>query len=195
MAGEVRPLLHIIAGPNGVGKSTFSARYVPTLDHPVDLVNPDDLGQGAPDQNHPKGPVSIARDVVTKINRLFADRNSFVLETTLSGMMQLRLAQRAIEQGWEVKVVFICVDSIELSTKRIQSRVDAGGHDVPESAVRRRFSRSICNLYKLVGVAHAIAIYDNSQTDFNLVATHDGAKWDVEDDKVFARLTEFKRDD
>ncbi len=76
------PVLTIVAGPNGVGKSTLSR----ALAFPGRYINPDLLGAGA---------AAGARDVLELVETELARRASFALETTLSGRLQLRLAERA----------------------------------------------------------------------------------------------------
>jgi predicted ABC-type ATPase len=69
-------------------------------------------------------------------------RESFAVETTLSGKNYLRMMRyaREIDQGFEVVLIYIGTASVEINLARIAKRVRAGGHDVPEMDVRRRLS-------------------------------------------------------
>jgi predicted ABC-type ATPase len=40
------PTLYIIAGPNGVGKTTFAESYLPGIIKQLDFVNPDLIARG-----------------------------------------------------------------------------------------------------------------------------------------------------
>ncbi len=46
--------------------------------------------------------------------------------------------------GFEVVLVYIGTENVELNLARIRDRVLAGGHNVPEPDVRRRYKRKFC---------------------------------------------------
>ena len=48
--------------------------------------------------------------------------------------------------GFEIVLVYIGTNNVETNLARIRARVLAGGHDVPEADVRRRYGRSLANL-------------------------------------------------
>jgi predicted ABC-type ATPase len=48
--------------------------------------------------------------------------------------------------GFEIVLVYIGTDNVEINLGRIRDRVLAGGHNVPETDVRRRYQRSLANL-------------------------------------------------
>ena len=45
--------------------------------------------------------------------------------------------------GYEVRLVFVSLPNVELALARVAARVAAGGHDVPEGTVRRRFTSGL----------------------------------------------------
>jgi len=51
--------------------------------------------------------------------------------------------------GYKVLIVYIYLESVEISLYRVRLRVSQGGHDVPEIDVRRRFPRSRENFWNL----------------------------------------------
>ena len=63
---------------------------------------------------------------------------SFVVETTLAGKHYLRMMVDVRNGGFEVVLVCIGTENVEINLARIRNRVLAGGHDVPEGDVRRR---------------------------------------------------------
>jgi predicted ABC-type ATPase len=72
----------------------------------------------------------------------------------------IRQWQRA---GYRVKIVFLRLPSPDLAVARVRTRVAQGGHDVPESVVRRRFEAGLGNFnnrYKKL--ADSWVLYDNS---------------------------------
>ena len=48
--------------------------------------------------------------------------------------------------GFAIVQVYIGTDNVEINLGRIRNRVLAGGHNVPETDVRRRYQRSLANL-------------------------------------------------
>ena len=69
---------------------------------------------------------------------------------------------RARTLGFEVVLVYIGTENVEINLQRIRQRVAAGGHDVPEADVRRRFRRSFDNLPLTAKRADSTLLFDNS---------------------------------
>jgi predicted ABC-type ATPase len=57
------------------------------------------------------------------------------------------LIASARDMGYPVTIAFLFVESADVCVARVAGRVRAGGHDVPESDIRRRFTRSIRNFW------------------------------------------------
>ena len=85
-----------------------------------------------------------------------------MVETTLSGSTYLRMAARAKQAGFEIAVVFVGTDAVEINLERVKARVEKGGHDVPEEDQRRRYSRTLANMKKLLPLADSAIIRDDS---------------------------------
>ena len=94
-----------------------------------------------------------------------AARETFVVETTLSGSSSLRLMTQAKAEGYRLELHFICVDTVYRAFDRIASRVEQGGHDVAAEDVRRRFVRSQTNLSAAIAKADESRLYDNTNVD------------------------------
>ncbi len=86
------------------------------------------------------------------------------METTLSGKNYLQMIQyaRGIDRGFEVVLIYIGTERVEINLARIAKRVLAGGHNVPEMDVRRRYLRSLHNLPAAAGIADRVLLFDNS---------------------------------
>ena len=89
----------------------------------------------------------------------------FAVETTLSGQGYLQMMLEARARGFEVVLVYIGTESVEINLGRIRDRVTAGGHDVPEEDVRRRYLRSLQNLAAAISRADHTILFDNSTED------------------------------
>jgi predicted ABC-type ATPase len=93
-----------------------------------------------------------------------ARRESFAVETTLSGnnYLQMMTYARGLENGFDVFLIYIGTESVEINLARIAKRVQSGGHNVPEADVRRRYIRSFRILPIAFRIADSILLFDNS---------------------------------
>ncbi len=96
------------------------------------------------------------------LERAIAERLDFAFETTLGGSTLAKLLAQAAEKGAEVHLLFIGLASPELHLARVRSRVRAGGHDIPEEHIRRRYEHSRLNLIHLLPKLASLRLYDNS---------------------------------
>jgi len=73
--------------------------------------------------------------------------------------------------GFEIVLVYIGTENVEINLARIRDRVLAGGHNVPEPDVRRRFTRSFQNFPLAIQRADHTILFDNSTEEgYRLVA-------------------------
>ena len=78
---------------------------------------------------------------------------------------------RARTLGFEIVLVYIGTENVEINLTRITHRVMHGGHDVPEADVRRRYGRSFENLPEAAGRANHTVLFDHStELGYPLVA-------------------------
>src|SRR5215213_11405905 len=73
------------------------------------------------------------------LERAIKERKDFAFETTLGGSTMPRLLTEAASQGFEVRIWYVGLASADLHVGRVRKRVKAGGHDIPESSIRRRW--------------------------------------------------------
>lgn len=161
------PVLTVFAGPNGSGKSSVIQRVdfegrenLLEADAIARRINPD-----APD----RGAIRAGREILRRTDELVDSGEDFAIETTLAGRWTASAIRAALEGAFFVRLVYICVESPELSIRRVQERVAQGGHDVPVEDVRRRYARSLTNLKEVIGVVHQAFVYDNSGANPKLV--------------------------
>jgi len=61
------------------------------------------------------------------------------------------------------EIIFLRLQSPELAIVRVRQRVNAGGHNIPELVIRRRFKMGLSNLETLYKpLVNEWAVYDNS---------------------------------
>lgn len=157
------PKLYIIAGPNGAGKTTFATTFLPTYADCKNFINADLIAKGVA----PFSPEAVAfragRLMLDEIDRYVERGEDFGFETTLAGRSYLGLIRRLKKRGYQAHFFYVIVPTVDLALTRIRGRVLEGGHDIPESTVRRPFGRSMRNFfayYRQLG--DSWIIFDNS---------------------------------
>ncbi|WP_158824046.1 zeta toxin family protein [Granulicella sp. S156] len=167
-----RPILTIIAGSNGCGKSTLTSSARDKFQqYPV--LDPDAIAKSIQETLGPvHSDIEAGKRVLRNAEDLIVAGQSFTVETTLSGSTYLKMAARAKKAGFNIMIIFIGTASVEINIERVKGRVLKGGHDVPEEDQRRRYPRTLANMKRLLPLADLAVILDNSSPlGHSLVAT------------------------
>lgn len=151
------PLLVMLAGPNGAGKSTFFEANLRALGLP--FLNADRLARETGMDAY-----EAARTIAAIRDGFIAKKESFVTETVLSDPVgeKVEVLARAADAGFDVTLIYIGIESSDLSRERVRVRVAAGGHDVPSGKIAPRYERSLNNLERAIARLPRVLIYDNS---------------------------------
>ena len=140
-----KPRCLIIAGPNGAGKTTFARTYL-VRDADIDnFINADYIATGLSPLKPERAARAAGRILLEELERLTSAKESFALESTLSGRTYIELFKKWKDLGYRIEIVFLKLNSPEISLKRIAARVAQGGHDVPKADVLRRSKRGLAN--------------------------------------------------
>lgn len=157
-----QPQFWIVAGPNGVGKTTYAFRHIKAVSGSTRFVNLDEIARGLSPLDPSMEQQRAARVALELTRSMIAEKRSFSIETTLSGKTHLRTIAAAREAGFAVNLLYFLIASPEISLARIARRVSEGGHDVAENDVRRRFKRSIGNLPAYIDAVDRWRVFDNA---------------------------------
>lgn len=153
----------IIAGPNGAGKTTFAREFLPEEAKCPHFVNADLIAAGLSPFSPELAAVRAGRIMLEQIHEHVRKGESFAFETTLSGRIYLRLIPAWQAQGYVVKLFFLQLPSPEMAVARVRQRVAAGGHNVPEDVIRRRFDAGLQHFEKRYKpLVDEWVLYDNS---------------------------------
>jgi len=166
-----KPTIHLIAGCNGSGKTTFALDYLPNEVKCLRFLNPDEIARGLSPLDPAAGAFKAARLLLREVRDSVRRRETFGLESTLSGRAYLRLLRQARRAGFRIQIHYLWLPTVALALRRIRQRVRKGGHDVPEADVRRRFARSLRHFVTdYVPLAHRWAVWDNQTSPPRLLA-------------------------
>jgi predicted ABC-type ATPase len=189
------PNVVIIAGPNGVGKSTAAPALLPDRLQISRFVNADTIARGLSAFAPEAAAIAAGRIMLEQLDELARHRESFAFEATLSSRMFVSRLRTLRSAGYAIHLFYLWVPSPDLLLGRILSRVRLGGHDVPELDVRRRYKRSITNFLQLYrSLADTWEAYDSSQIRPQLVAFGDSQGEHIIDAVVWERLLQSARD-
>lgn len=133
-----QPIAIIIGGANGAGKTTFFRKMLPLLGPPMRFFNADEVQKSSHDFDHP---VAAGKELIRRLGAAVAARESFAVETTLSSLNYVRQARAWRAMGYATVLHYIELPSADAAVARVRHRVATGGHDIPETDVRRRFKR------------------------------------------------------
>ena len=130
--------LYIIAGCNGVGKTTASYTILPEIIDCKEFVNADEIAKGLSPFQPETVSFEAGRIMINRINDLLNENESFAFETTLSSRSYKNKILKAKEQGYTITLLFFWLNNIELAKERVKTRVKEGGHNIPEDVIERR---------------------------------------------------------
>lgn len=159
------PYIIVIAGPNGVGKSTFAKWYLKGLPDCDLIVDPDAIARDLTDVPIAERNVRAGRLALGLIDSLTERWRSFAIESTLSGKSVALKLQAAARAGYRIVIIMLWVPSVSVSSRRVSRRAAKGGHDIPLDVQIRRFDRSFSNFFTIYqGVCHEWSLYDGFAT-------------------------------
>ncbi|MGM9747836.1 MAG: zeta toxin family protein [Candidatus Cryptobacteroides sp.] len=172
------PSLYIISGCNGSGKTTASYTMLPEMLECSQYVNSDEFAKGLAPFSPESASIKASRLMLMKVRHLLKRKEDFGVETTLATRTLLNMVKTAQAEGYKVTVLYFWLNSPELAVARVKARVAAGGHNIPEETIRRRYKVGIGYFFRdYVPLCDRWILADNSKVPFRVIA--EGFKNDV----------------
>ena len=162
-----KPVLIVIAGPNGSGKTTITSTILKHewRDNAV-YVNPDQVAQDQFGDWNSIEAVKNAAEYCEELREKCLENNeSLIFETVMSTESKVDFIKRAKEKGYFIRLFFVSTNSPAINASRIAKRVMEGGHDVPISKIIQRYYKSIANCVLVSTFADRTYVYDNTKED------------------------------
>ena len=159
-----KPVLIIIAGPNGSGKTSVTSQI---LEHDwvqsCVYINPDNIAlEQFGDWNNPEAVMKAAKLATEMRENCLLEKKSLIFETVLSAFDKVDFIERAKKEGYFVRLFFVGTSHPAINASRIARRVLEGGHDVPIPKIISRYTKSIANCCALARTIDRLYVYDNS---------------------------------
>ena len=164
---ELRPVLCVVAGPNGSGKtSTTEKLLVNEWTADSMYINPDNIAQEEfGDWNSQDAVLKAAQKATQLRYDCLENRRSFVFETVFSSQEKLDFLLKAKGMGFFIRFFYVCTENPEINILRITQRYLNGGHEVPISKVISRYYKSLALAAQAISFVDRAYIYDNSRNN------------------------------
>ena len=153
------PEVIVFAGPNGSGKSTITQMAKVGGEY----INADDIKR-----------TTLCTDLEAAVKaeelreRMINDKKDFTFETVLSTGRNLLLLQKAKEQGYFVRGIYVLTSNVDINVARVKAREALGGHGVPEEKIRSRYDKALALVSRLAETCDILHIYDNTREPFRI---------------------------
>lgn len=136
------------------------------------FINADKIAEELTGKPGTTADINAGRILLDRLAEMLAEREDFAFETTLATRSLASNVREWREEGYQVHLVFLWLPGEDLAVQRVEGRVRDGGHDVPESTIRRRFVKGKENLFRLyMPIVDTWRLYDNSrEADPELIA-------------------------
>jgi predicted ABC-type ATPase len=160
----MKPVLLVIAGPNGSGKTTITVRLRrDQWSEGVEYINPDDIAEEKfGGWNSPTATLQAAQYAESRRLELLEAKAGIAFETVFSALDKVEFLHRAKEAGYFVRVFFVGTENPQINAARITKRFMQGGHSVPLEKIVSRYTKAMANLAAAIVIADRVYIYDNS---------------------------------
>ncbi|PCK08253.1 MAG: hypothetical protein COA42_09975 [Alteromonadaceae bacterium] len=175
-----RPQMFLVAGMNGAGmngagKSTYTRSIINKFPA-LKVIDPDAIAQSMTGSYATIGDkqISAGKAALKHVRSYIKEKESFVVESTISGRVYLNYLQQANEAGFKTILIYVALSSAQLSAERVSARVSEGGHGIPLVDIQRRYPKSLNNLHAHIKSSDLAYIYDNSDNYTSVASFRDG---------------------
>jgi predicted ABC-type ATPase len=145
-AGGARKGFHAVALTDGAYTGQLATSDVEVIrDWCLDAMKAQVIVAGLSPFAPEAAALKAGRLMLREIDDCIKQQESFAFETTLSGLGYLSRIRHWRLIGYEVSLYFLALPSAEKAIMRVAARVKQGGHNIPESAIRRRFIAGLRN--------------------------------------------------
>src|SRR5262245_31104012 len=121
------PTFWLIAGPDGVGRTTFAMKRLEAISGSINFVNVDEISRGLSPLRPAAAEREAARITLSRVAYFIDSRATFAMETTLSGKAQRELLRQARAAGLMTNLLYFSARTPEVCLERIARRVAEGG--------------------------------------------------------------------
>ena len=155
------PVLYILAGPNGIGKTTSSFDVIPKN---VPIINSDEIAK----QVRTAGVAKVNtqeysnREAQKLVKEHLEKRATFAIETNLADEETWKFLIGAQKSGYRLHLVFLSTDDLQVLYDRIEERSLRGEHFVRPDIVEERYYTGLRLLKHYLPFPDVVQLIDNT---------------------------------
>jgi len=187
------PVFLIVAGPNGSGKSSaYQDTNIEAFGRSVWIINPDLLAariRAVEGLDLTNANLAAVRRIEAWLETSIEAHQTVGVETVLSTPKYRRLVQKAKKLGFEVRLIYVLLDSPHRNVERVRLRVKKGGHSVPKDKIIERYARSLEQLPWFLDQADQAWLFDNSGANPRLMGEKHAGIVTLDEDALPAFVT------
>jgi predicted ABC-type ATPase len=156
-------ILYIIAGPNGIGKTTSDFDFVPGN---IPVINSDEIAAEIKRSGQTiLNTQEIANGKALELmDAYLKQKASFGFETNLCDVDTWKSLLEIQKLGYQLNVIYISTNDQDVLNSRIENRVQLGGHFVLPGIVRERYLAGLNLLNHYFDKPDKLQLFDNSVT-------------------------------
>lgn len=183
-------MLILIGGANGSGKTTLAREYISVENLPY--LGADQIAFELNPENVESVAIAAGRLFIQKIADSIEKHESFIVESTLSGLSLRKWIALARKSGYSVSILFVYLDSADVCIQRVSARVAKGGHHVPDEDIIRRYHRSNQNFWHVYReLADDWSLFNNADSGIVQIASSHENETVILDNERFKRWLEM----
>ncbi|HWK04159.1 MAG TPA: hypothetical protein VNS58_11040 [Puia sp.] len=162
------PILYVIAGPNGIGKTTSDFDLVANN---IPVINSDEIAA----EIKGSGLLQVStqeyanREALRLMNEHLQKRSSFAIETNLADLDTWKFLLEVQRSGYLLHIIYISTNNLDVLNSRIKERHQLGGHFVRPDIVKERYLAGLNLLNHYLEKPDRLQLFDNS-VNMQLVA-------------------------
>lgn len=159
----MKKIFYLFAGVNGAGKSTlYNTESLDINIKDTVRINTDEIVRKIGNWKNDSDQIKAAKIAINLRNDCFQYGKSFNEETTLTGKTILKNIDKAKEQGYELQLFYVGLNSSDIAKEKVKNRVEKGGHNIENDVIEKRYYESLKNLKKIISKFDKVYLYDNS---------------------------------
>ncbi len=184
-----KPTVVVVAGPNGAVNSTAAPYLLKGALGVLEFVNADQIAVGLSAYAPESVAFEAGRIMLRRLHELAQSGSSFAFESTLSSRTFAKFLRDCKARGYRVVLFYVTLPSADLAVQRVALRVRQGGHNIPANDIRRRFQRSLSNLFELyLPLSDRWSVLDNAGGRIETIASGTPRRTSVKDPEKWLLL-------
>lgn len=163
---ETKPTIYVLAGANGVGKTTVNPFFIPKN---VPYVNADDFAYQLRQRlgNDVNVQELANAEALEQMNLFIVKKQTFAIETNLADNDTWQFLIGIQRLGYTLHLNFFSVSDIDICINRVKNRVLHGGHFVRPDIVIARYKIGLSLLKHYKNIPDRLVLTDNTTKSIN----------------------------